>query len=154
MPGFAASPFGGSPFSAMGGALVPIDPPLTTPARATAAKCRVRTIQGDYARKTDGTTNLADAIDPIDEEALFCLATVQGSFVDTTAGNGVTKILIHASQQRTLARVTDAVNNALAPLFRRGVITNVRVVSNPYTRNGVTVGAYSVAYDKTGLVER
>lgn len=155
MGGFGLSPFGASPMGGVGGgAPAPVGglSPATA-APATAAKCRQRTLDGDYVRKVDGTTNLAEG-DPVDEAVVFALRTVPGSFVDPSVGNGVVRITVNRGTADTLAKTTYEVNVALASLVSRGVIKNVTVAVAPYTKNGVTVLAYQVSYEKTGIAER
>ena len=152
--GFGVSPFGTSPFAGVYGvgwgigAVDPFGGSAPTPPKPTAAKCRKRTLTGDYERRTD-STGLAEG-DPVDEAVVFALRTVKGTFVDQSVGNGVTRILVNRSAADTHAKVLNEVNLALAPIVARGLLKNVAVTDTAYVRNGASVLAYQVSYDKTG----
>lgn len=124
-------------------------PPAGTIARA--AKRRVLGTDGDYELATDSTGNLADAVDPIDEEIYWRLATVAGSYAgDLSAGSGVSFITVATSQSRI--SIANAVKLALEPMRQRGVVSAVNVTVDIATELGTTSARYRVDVQKTGLV--
>jgi hypothetical protein len=141
---FGIAPFGLSPWAAYYTAV--------TPNRRGVSAATARNVEnGDYTQDDDG--NLNEAASYIDQEVMWRINTELGSFPgDLLAGNGVTRIRIFNDTSQV--RIENAVSIALEPMLARGVIKDLRVIASPYTQNGNAVGAYSVFYKPTGVIER
>lgn len=125
-------------------------PDPTSSGTARAARCRVLGLDGDYELAKDGTGNLAEAADPLDEEIYWRLATVAGSYAgDLQAGSGVSFITI--ANDRSRVAIVDAVKRALEPMRARGAIASVNVTVDVATRDGTTSAVYRVDVVKTGV---
>lgn len=136
------APFASSPFASGFYSPTPAENPQ-------AARCRVLGVDGDYELDADG--NIRDAVDPVDEEIYWRLATVVGSYAgDLSAGNGVTKILVASTTSRVA--IVRAVKLALEPMRARGVLSSVDVVAEVVSEQGTTRAVYRVDAQKTGLV--
>jgi hypothetical protein len=133
-------------FGACGGIGEVLWPPTYAPTNGVAT-CRA-IIDGDYALDSSGDYLGGD---PIIEEALFRVATVQGTFVDATVGNLLTTITI-----RTAASATNAQNDiqaALQPMLDAGTIANLAVQSTFANINGTVASLNAIQFNPTGVVQ-
>ena len=144
--GYARLPYARSPYAS--GASTPSS--LSTPIGPTASPCRL-VKDGDYARE-DGSTNLATALDPVDQEVAFRVGTIKGTFLGAPEiGNGVTRVRVASSSSLNRARAY--VMNALQPMIDRDVIRTVRVTAERVPNAGASILYYRVSYEKTGILE-
>lgn len=134
----------------MGPAVSPAFVPYVSPDVPTSANARLLNLDGDYEQSATG---LVPSASPVDQEAVWRIRTIKGSFVgDVNLGNGV--VFIKNWTNSSVVDIRDAVMLALTPMLDRGVIENVIVTADPYVNAGTSTAAYSVTYTKTGIVDR
>lgn len=137
---FASSPFGGffwsRPSAATGG--------------PSAAACRVLGVDGDYELATDGSGNLADAVDPLDEEIYRRLRTALASYSgDVTLGYDFARVAVSGNASPVAVR--DECVRALQPMRDRGALSAITVTADVRSTQGTTRATYLVSATKTGV---